>query len=44
MRSELEDIIKYWMEDIPLCIDQVTQGLCKELIEQFEVLPYKLPL
>jgi predicted nucleic acid-binding Zn-ribbon protein len=44
MWSELEDTIKYRMEDIQSCVNQEMQGLHKELIEQFEVLPYKLPL
>jgi hypothetical protein len=36
IRSELEETIKHSAEDVLLCVDQKTQGLCKELAEKIE--------
>jgi hypothetical protein len=34
IRSELEETIKYRVEDVLACVDQKTQGLHKELTEK----------
>jgi hypothetical protein len=36
IRSELEETIRYQVEDDLACVDQKTQGLCKELTEIHE--------
>jgi hypothetical protein len=36
IRSELEETIKHWLEDILSCVDQKTQGLHKELTKKFD--------
>jgi hypothetical protein len=36
IQSELEETIKHWLEDILACVDQRTQGLCKELKEKID--------
>jgi predicted phage tail protein len=34
IQPELEETIQHRMEDLPSCVDQKTQGLCKELTEK----------
>jgi hypothetical protein len=34
IRSELEEIIKHWVEDVLSCVDQKMQGLHKELAKK----------
>jgi hypothetical protein len=36
IRSELEETIKHQVEDVLSCVDQKTQGLCKELTENID--------
>jgi uncharacterized membrane-anchored protein YjiN (DUF445 family) len=34
--SELEEIIRYQVEDVLSCVDQKMQGLCKELTQKID--------
>jgi translation elongation factor EF-G len=36
IRSELEETVKHWVEDVLSCVNQKTQGFHKELIEKID--------
>jgi ElaB/YqjD/DUF883 family membrane-anchored ribosome-binding protein len=36
IQSELEETIKHRLEDVLACVDQRTQGLCKELKQKID--------